>query len=193
MSYLIAAVDANLGLGLNNNLPWKETDEGKKDMAFFRKQTRNSAILMGYNTWKSIGRPLPGRLNIIVTKRHYDEMKLYIDTYNKPNTSIEVFNDLKKAVLFALDYENKTNKCCYICGGGEIYKQYLKMFIPKIIYLTKFTKNYNCDVFFPIEYLEKYTEHNLCKITIDDDIFYTYRHCTGGCFYNLFNIPPVML
>lgn len=192
MSYLIAAVDANMGLGKNNDLPWKDTEEGKKDMKYFREQTRGSAVLMGYNTWKSIGRLLPGRLNIIVTKSHYAEMQSIEETHNfnlknnfdsnKSNTEIKVFDDLRNALLFALSYELRTNKRCYICGGRTIYKQYLEMFIPKIIYLTKFSENYNCDVKFPNEELHKFVDDE-CGVKISrSDIFRKYEHCAGGRF-----------
>ena len=193
MSYLIAAVDANMGLGLNNELPWRNTEEGKKDMKFFRTQTRGCAVLMGYNTWKSIGRLLPGRLNIIVTKSHYNEMKFIEDThnYNKiwcklewagHNADIKVFDDFKEALLYALSYETETNKQCYVCGGRTIYKQYLEMFIPKKVYLTKLSKNYNCDVDFPKEVFYNFAHDKSTVKVLKNDIFRIYEHCEGGRF-----------
>ena len=193
MSYLITAVDKNMGIGLYNNIPWKDTEEGKKDMLFFRKQTKNNAILIGYNTWKSIGRLLPDRLNIIITKSHYDEMKIIesnhynndkLDNNIKRNTEVKIFNNLIEGLNFSLDYENKTNKRVYICGGEKIYKEYLQRFTPKTIYLTKIKNNYNCDVFFPSDLLYNFTNNNSYKETIIDDIFYTYDNPNGGYFIN---------
>ena len=192
MSYLIAAVDSNMGIGLNNDLPWTNTEEGKKDMKFFCKQTQNSAVLIGYSTWKSIGKLLPGRLNIIVTKSHYAEMKSIenIHNYNKThnfdysndNTDVKIFDDLKLALLFALDYERTTNKHCYICGGKTIYQQYLKKFIPKKIYLTRFKNDYNCDVQFPLEEFNDFIRDNTCVKLLSNDIFHIYEHSHGGRF-----------
>jgi len=192
MSYLIAAVDLNMGIGLNNDLPWTNTEEGKKDMKFFCTQTQNSAVLIGYSTWKSIGCLLPGRLNIIVTKSHYDEMKSIENTHNynkthnfgyfNDNTDVKIFDDLKLALLFALNYERTTNKPCYICGGKTIYQQYLKSFIPKKIYLTRFKNDYNCDVQFPLEEFNDFIRDNTCVKLLSNDIFHLYEHSHGGRF-----------
>ena len=62
---LIWAMDNNRLIGHNNALPWKLP----ADMAWFRKQTMHKPILMGRKTFDSIGKPLPGRTNIILTRQ----------------------------------------------------------------------------------------------------------------------------
>ena len=177
MSYLIAAVDNNMGLGINNTIPWRDTNDGNKDMAFFRKQTKGHAVLMVYKTWQCIGKPLPGRVNIVVSRTNYDCLKMYENSYKGPaGTSFVVFNNLTEALMFALKYEKDTQNRCYICGGGEIYRQYLQIFIPKIIYITKFRENYNCDVLFPLNEFETYINHPNCITSVNNDIFYSYSH-----------------
>ncbi len=62
--HVIAAVSDNGVIGVNNTLPWHLPE----DLQFFKKTTQGSPIIMGRNTYESIGRPLPGRLNIVVSR-----------------------------------------------------------------------------------------------------------------------------
>ena len=61
---LIAAVDINLAIGKDGKIPWNI----KEDLKFFKKKTENTAIIMGRATYDSIGRPLPNRKNIVMTR-----------------------------------------------------------------------------------------------------------------------------
>ena len=61
---LIAAVDLNLAIGKDGTIPW----DIKEDLKFFKERTENTAIIMGRATYDSIGRPLPNRKNIVMTK-----------------------------------------------------------------------------------------------------------------------------
>jgi dihydrofolate reductase len=61
---LIAAVDINLAIGKEGKIPW----DIKEDLKFFRQNTENTAIVMGRATYDSIGRPLPNRKNIVMTR-----------------------------------------------------------------------------------------------------------------------------
>ena len=61
---LIAAVDKNLAIGKDGKIPW----EIKEDLKFFREKTEDTAIIMGRATYDSIGRPLPKRKNIVMTR-----------------------------------------------------------------------------------------------------------------------------
>jgi dihydrofolate reductase len=62
----IVAVAQNLAIGKNGELPWHY----KSDLRFFKQATTGNAVLMGWKTWQSIGKPLPNRLNIILSRRH---------------------------------------------------------------------------------------------------------------------------
>ena len=61
---LIAAVDKNLAIGKNGQIPWKI----KEDLKFFKEKTEGTSIIMGRSTFDSIGRPLPNRKNIVMTR-----------------------------------------------------------------------------------------------------------------------------
>lgn len=60
----VVAMDAARGIGLNNGIPWRL----KEDMQLFKRLTMGHPILMGRKTWESLGRPLPGRQNIVLTR-----------------------------------------------------------------------------------------------------------------------------
>ena len=61
---LIAAMAKNRAIGLDNRLPWRLPE----DLAHFKRTTMGKPVIMGRKTWESLGRPLPGRLNIVVTR-----------------------------------------------------------------------------------------------------------------------------
>ena len=149
MSYIITCIDKHGGIGLNNDLPWKDTEDGKHDMKMFRQLTTNNAIIFGYNTYKSIGKPLPKRLNIVVTNSHYDEVK------EENNSCLHVFKTLEEAVNFGKEYETTTKNKCFICGGSKLYSSYLEKYKPKSMYITILGEIYDCDSFFPLNDLTK--------------------------------------
>lgn len=149
MSYMISCIDKEGGIGLKNDIPWKNTQDGKNDMKLFREITTNNAIIIGYNTYKSIGRPLPNRLNIVVTNSHYDELKEEI------TSSFQVFKTLEQAVTFGKQYEFKTKNKCFICGGEKLYYSYLEKYTPVSLYISLLEESYDCDSFFPLNELPK--------------------------------------
>ena len=155
MSYMITCIDKDGGIGLKNDIPWKNTRDGKNDMKLFREITTNNAIIIGYNTYKSIGVPLPNRLNIVVTNYHYDEVN------EENNKGLQVFKTLEEAVTFGKKYEFKTKKKCFICGGEKIYKSYLEKYTPMSLYISLLEESYDCDSFFPLNEVlkEKSTEY----------------------------------
>lgn len=68
MVKIISAIGENGEYAYKGKLPWPTSDASKSDMKFFREYTMGKTIIMGYNTWTSIGRLLPGRTNIIIGK-----------------------------------------------------------------------------------------------------------------------------
>jgi len=123
---IIAAMASNRVIGRANKIPWKIPGEQK----LFRKITEGHPIIMGRKTYESIGRPLPLRLNIIITRK-----KEYII----PDCII--FSDLFSAL------EEFRNKKVFIIGGEQIYKQALP--VAEDIFLTIIQKNIVGDAFFP--------------------------------------------
>ena len=125
---LIAAVDKNLAIGKDGKIPW----EIKEDLKFFREKTEDTAIIMGRATYDSIGRPLPKRKNIVMTR-----------TFKKREGIIEV-NSSKDALKHAKSYSEKI----YIIGGEYIYKEFLPL-ATKLLITEIDIEVVSPDAFFP--------------------------------------------
>jgi dihydrofolate reductase len=124
---IIAALDSNGLIGNGNALPWPHI---KADMKHFRDTTLGHPIIMGRKTFESIGKALPGRRNIVLTRS---------DDFTADN--ITVVHSLEAL----LDLMN--NQDAFIIGGREIYQQLLP-YTDKMI-LTRIDNKYKGDVFFP--------------------------------------------
>lgn len=126
---IIAAIAKNNVIGAKNKLLWHL----QGDLPRFKKITTGHCILMGQNTYESIGRVLPDRTNIILS---YDK------NYKVPGGF--VFENPEDALKFS---ENKGEKELMIIGGGMIYKYFLPL--ADKIYLTRILKDFDGDVTFP--------------------------------------------
>lgn len=129
MISLMVAHDPDRVIGLNNDLPWHIPE----DLAYFKKQTMGKAMVMGRKTYESIGRPLPGRLSIVVTR-------------NKAFTAEEgvvIVHDLETAINKAEDFADEV----MIIGGAEIFR--LSMDVADRLYITEIAQRFEGDTFFP--------------------------------------------
>jgi len=125
---LIVAADENNGIGKNNNLLCYLPN----DLKFFKHTTLGAPVVMGRKTYESIGKPLPGRRNIVLSKTL------------KSLDGCEVFNDLETALMVLA---STTNEKCFIIGGDSIYK--IALPIAQIVYLTRIHHKFDADAFFP--------------------------------------------
>jgi len=128
MSHLtiIVATDQQRGIGINNTLPWKLPE----DLAHFKRLTTGHTIIMGRKTFESIGRPLPNRRNIVVT-RNADWRHDGAETVGSLDAAI--------ALLDGADG--------YVIGGAEIYAQ--SMALATTLIVTEIGQTFDCDAFFP--------------------------------------------
>lgn len=124
---LIAATARNGVIGGGNRLLWRIPE----DFAFFKKTTYGSPVLMGRKTWESIGRALPGRLNIVITRRRLSVPK-----------GVLVVRSLSEAIEAAGGAER-----LFVTGGGEIYRQ--AMPLADKIWLTSIDQDFEGDTWFP--------------------------------------------
>ncbi len=131
---LIVAHSSNRVIGIDGQLPWHIPD----DLKYFKAITIGKPIIMGRKTFDSIGKPLPGRLNIIITKN--------------TDLTIEecvVVNNLEAAITEAKNYfktQDTEQEEIFIIGGAQIFKQSME-FVNKI-YITEVHAEYAGDVFF---------------------------------------------
>ncbi|MGZ8191727.1 MAG: dihydrofolate reductase [Methylococcaceae bacterium] len=125
---LIVAMASNRVIGLNNQMPWHLSADLKK----FKKITMGSAILMGRKTFESIGRPLPGRTNIIISRN---------PTYQQEGCL--VFNSVEKALECCCHKEKEI----FVIGGSALYEMLLP--VADRLYLTEIKQEFYGDTFFP--------------------------------------------
>lgn len=133
----IAAIDEKRGLGKNNGLLFRFPADSKR----VREKTKGHPIIMGRRTYDSIGRPLPNRTNIVITRDH---------NYSLPG--ILVVHSLDDAIKIAKETEEpketkETEGEIFIFGGGEIFKEALPQ--TQRLYLTVVEGDYKADTFFP--------------------------------------------
>ncbi len=127
---MIAAMANNRVIGKDNQMPWHLP----ADLKFFKNVTMGKPILMGRNTYESIGRPLPGRENIIISRN---------EDYKVDGAS--VFPSIEAALTYCRS--NKSHDEVMIIGGGAIYKQALPH--ADNLYLTYIDLDTDGDTFFP--------------------------------------------
>lgn len=131
----IAAVAKNNVIGRDNKLLWHIPE----DLKHFKKTTMGKPVVMGRKTFESLGKPLPGRPNIVVSRSHAPEGgKEGAFFYSSIDEAIKAAKELAA--------EMKVDEI-FILGGGEIYKQTLDM--TDRLYLTMIEREYEGDAFFP--------------------------------------------
>ena len=129
MISLIVAASANNGIGKNNQLLWHLPN----DLKFFKNTTWGMVVIMGRKTFESVNKPLPGRVNIVITA----------NVTWKAN-GVLVAANLEDALKMAAETNCKE---LFIIGGGEIYRQSLP--VADKIYLTRVHVTFDADTFFP--------------------------------------------
>ncbi|WP_075617766.1 dihydrofolate reductase [Paenisporosarcina indica] len=128
MISLIVAHDLNQVIGKDNKMPWHIPNE----LAYFKEKTMGKAIVMGRNTFESIGRPLPGRLNVVITRN---------TSYQQEG--VTVVHSVEDAIAVAQKYHEEV----MIIGGEQIFKKVLAN--ADIMYVTCIEHQFEGDTFFP--------------------------------------------
>ncbi len=148
---IIAAVSDNLAIGRDNQLLWHIS----ADMKYFRRTTTGYPVIMGYKTWLSIGRPLPGRKNIVITKHPFEAPESVVQV---PDVEA-AFAEAEKAVSlrnpvagsaggFSDEGAPKSPDACFIIGGAKTYERTLDR--ADRLYITHVkTEITDADAFFP--------------------------------------------
>ena len=123
---IIVATDAQRGIGINNTLPWRLPE----DLAHFKRTTMGHPIIMGRKTFDSIGRPLPNRRNIVIT-RNPDWRHDGVDAVASLDAAIQLVGNVDTCII----------------GGAQIYQEALPRADRLIV--TEIDKTFHCDAFFP--------------------------------------------
>lgn len=151
---IIAAIGENRELGKGNKLLWNIPE----DMKWFREKTNGHPVIMGRKTYESIGRPLPKRDNIVITRDRTWEA-----------AGVFVKYSLDEAVDFA---RSRDSGEIFVIGGGQIYAQAIEY--ADRLYLTKIHKSFpDADAFFP-EYSNQFAKDVFRKESKDDNFEYEF-------------------
>lgn len=135
---LIVAMAKNRVIGIDNKMPWHLP----ADFAWFKKNTLGHAVIMGRKTFESIGRPLPGRRNLVVSRN--------LDWHAE---GCEVFNSLAVA-LASCEAVAQT----FVIGGASLYSEALP--IADRLYLTEVDAAPGGDTYFPALRSNEWREHS---------------------------------
>jgi len=153
---IIVATDSERGIGRNNALAWRLPE----DMAFFKKTTTGHPIVMGRKTFDSIGRALPNRRNIVVT-RNPEWQHVGVETADSLDTAAKMIGD----------------EVAFVIGGAQIYAD--AMLRADSLLVTEIEKAHGCDTFFPAidpaiwKETERLTKHS--EVALVDFAFVTYQ------------------
>lgn len=131
---LIVAATRNQVIGRDNQMPWHLPE----DLRYFKQRTLGKPIIMGRKTWESLGRPLPGRLNIVISRQADLELE-----------GAEVFADLAAALQRGYQWAAQQGAAeVMVIGGGQLYQEALQL--AQRVYLTRIDLELEGDTFFPV-------------------------------------------
>lgn len=155
----IAAMSLNRVIGNGNQIPWHLPE----DFKWFKKTTMGNVVVMGRKTFESLGKPLPNRLNVILTRHPILLRKAHPEVFGESTLGTRA-RKLRKAYQFRLPrFGEKTeirlqrdflrldpaefSRDVFICGGAQIYEQALPLCSD--LYLTLVKREVEGDAFFP--------------------------------------------
>lgn len=149
----IVAMTRKRVIGKNNDLPWHLPE----DLAYFKKVTMGCPIVMGRKTFESIGRPLPGRENIIVTrnKNYSPNAVTGLDSSKLENTHVVHSLGEAKTLCEKLPHTNAKREI-FLIGGAQLFQESLDLCDRH--YITWIEKDFEGDTFFPEFELSQYIE-----------------------------------
>jgi dihydrofolate reductase len=151
---MIAAMANNRVIGANNTMPWHLS----ADLKHFKQVTLGKPIVMGRKTYESIGKALPGRLNIVISSRA-----------NYVLADATVVNSCEQAIEVAAEHCQSLNLAkpeVMIIGGGTIYRHFLPLCHG--LYLTHIKLDVTGDTFFP-DYQQGYTWQEIESLSFNSD------------------------
>ena len=152
---IVVACDLNRGIGCQNKLPWRLS----QDMKYFRELTKGekrdgaqNCVIMGRNTWQSIPekhRPLPERRNIVLTRERslLAVSETTESVASRAAAQVQYCDSFAGAVQIA--HVNSSGAKCFVIGGAKVYEQALVHEGCNLLYLTQIKATFECDVFFP--------------------------------------------
>lgn len=158
---LIAAMAHNRVIGKNGDMPWHLPGE----LQYFKSLTMGKPIVMGRKTFESIGRPLPGRHNIVVS-RSAENLPAEVTVVPSPEAAIQ-------AAQLRAEEDGRQLEELMVIGGGQIYAAFLP--IATRLYLTHIDLNVDGDTWFPEYHPEHWHRTLLRDQAVDTENELAYR------------------
>lgn len=152
---LIVAMARNRAIGLNGQMPWHLS----ADLKHFKKLTLGSPIIMGRKTFEAIGRPLPGRRNLVISRSGFQA------------DGVEVFASTEQALQACEACEQ-----VFIIGGATLYEAFLEQ--ADYLYLTAIDQEFAGDTFFPAFDRQAWREVERQDINNDPAVSFGYSFLT---------------
>lgn len=165
---LIAAVARNGVIGRHGDLPWRLP----ADLRHFRALTTGHRVLMGRRTWESLGRPLPGRDNVVISS-NAERLVLPPAKALPPGTSVRTASSLAEAIDLPT-VPGITPSSLFVIGGGALYAQALPL--ADELYLTEIDAEVAGDVRFPAWQREDFKEVSRHPGPADEALRYSFAH-----------------
>ena len=147
MISIVAAIDEKNGLGKNNDLLFKIPEDFKR----MKEITTGHPLIMGRKTFESIGRVLPNRTNIIVTRDsdYSFEGAVVSGSLEEALEESSKYHEKDKKIINTKYLIQNTENEVFIFGGGQIFKEAIEKGLVDRLYLTIVEGDYGADVFFP--------------------------------------------
>ncbi len=178
---LIVAWAANRCIGLNNRLPWQATEGvpaelakalrefGRADMRHFRRMTLNKPVIMGYRTWLSIGKPLAGRHNIILSRQS-----------RQLPAGCQLCASRQEAIGAAEKWNRHNNQEeIMVIGGAQVYSEFINY--AQRIYVTELDKELEGNAFFPHYEASMWSKDNESKQTYNNNLIALFFQLDNSC------------
>lgn len=138
----LVAIERRQGIGFEGQMPWPRLSG---DMKWFKDKTTGNVVIMGSTTWNSLGKPLPNRINVVISS------KLQVNAHLTFSNPIDAIKEVS---------ERYRGKDIYIIGGQQLYDSVKEL--VDVFYVTEIDANYTCDKFFNLDYvIEHCTEDEM--------------------------------
>lgn len=183
---IIAAIADNGAIGKDNDLLWHIAE----DMKYFRRTTTGNPVVMGFRTFLSIGRPLPKRVNIVISTRSWDDVPEGVKVAGNLEEAYSLVEKAAKSKVndAAVDVEVSEKKVAgsadggretepgriFIMGGGETYRKALPT-ADKLYITHVHTAIEDADTFFPVIDPVIWEEESATPVATDPETGYTYE------------------
>ncbi len=152
---VIVAIADNYAIGKDNALLWHISE----DLRFFKRKTLGWPVIMGRKTFESIGRALPGRVNIVISRGF------------STGEEVEIAGSLEEAFAIA---ESTNLEKCFVMGGGQIYAQALES-ADRLVVTHLHVVIEDADTFFPPIDPQKWTVEGRSELMTDESTGYTFE------------------